>query len=112
MGKPRIFSINLFGNNPVYFAGSNIEGNISLELSEAKKAQGISVVLSGEVNVHWTETRTTGSGDDQRTETIHYSDSQIIFNSVFIQLWGNGTILKKFHLVGTSFHLNFNFPLI
>ena len=110
MGKPKIFSINLFGNNPVYFAGLNIEGNILLELSEAKKAQGISVVLSGEVYVHWTETRTTGSGDEERTETIHYSDSQIIFNSVFIQLWGNGTDSQEIPPGRYEFPFKFQLP--
>ena len=79
MGKPKIFSINL-GNNPVYFAGSNIDGTVLLELSEAKKAQGISIALSGQAYVHWTEQRTTSTGaeNERRTETIHYSDSVII----------------------------------
>ena len=90
MGKPKLFAINLSGNNVVYFAGSNVEGSVSLELSEPKKTQGISIKLSGTAYVHWTERRTTGSGDDRRTETVHYSDTQIIFNDVFMQLWGSG----------------------
>ena len=90
MGRPKLFAINLSGNNVVYFAGSNVEGSVSLELSEPKKTQGISIKLSGTAYVHWTERRTTGNGDDRRTETVHYSDTQIIFNDVFMQLWGNG----------------------
>jgi len=52
MGKPKVFTIDLFGNNPVYFAGSNVEGNVLLELSEPKKAQGISIVLPGQAHIH------------------------------------------------------------
>jgi len=47
MGKPKLFVINLAGNNPVYFSGSNVEGNVSLELSEPKKTLGKSIVFSG-----------------------------------------------------------------
>ena len=90
MGKPKLFVINLSDNNSVYFAGSNVEGSVSVELSEPKKTQGISIVFSGKAYVHWTEQRTTGTGDNRRTETVHYSDTQIIINDVFIQLWGNG----------------------
>ena len=90
MGRPKLFAINLSGNNSVYFAGSNVEGSVVLEISEPKKAQGISIVFSGKAYVHWTESRSSGSGQNQRTETVHYSDTQILFNDVFIQLWGNG----------------------
>ena len=89
-GKPKIFVITLAGNNPVYFAGSNIEGNVTLELSEPKKMQGISIVLSQWTGQHWTEQRTTGTGEHQRTETVHYSDSETILNPVSLQLRGNG----------------------
>jgi len=70
MGKPKLFVINLSGNNLVYFAGSNIEGSVTLELSEPKTTQGISIVFSGKAYVHWTETRTTGSGDNEHTQII------------------------------------------
>ena len=63
MGKLKLFVINLSGNNPVYFAGSNVEGSVLLELSEPKKTQGISIVFSGKAYVHWTEQQTdAGNG--------------------------------------------------
>ena len=62
MGRPKLFAINLSGNNSVYFAGSNVEGSVVLEISEPKKAQGIivSIVFSGKAYVHWTESRSSG----------------------------------------------------
>ena len=110
MGKPKLFVISLAGDNSVYFAGSNVEGNVSLELSEAKKAQGISIVLSGKSYVHWTEEHTTGTGDDQRTETVHYSDTQIILNDVFIQLWGNGKDSQELAAGKYEFPFKFQLP--
>ncbi|XP_065905136.1 arrestin domain-containing protein 3-like [Dysidea avara] len=110
MGKPKIFVITLAGNNPVYFAGSNIDGNITLELSEPKKMQGISIVLSGLAYVHWTEQRTTGSGDNRRTETVHYSDSETILNPVSIQLWGNGKDSQELAAGRYEFPFKFQLP--
>ena len=110
MGKPKLFVINLSGNNLVYFSGSNVEGSVSLELSEPKKTQGISIVFSGKAYVHWTEQRTTGSGNNQRTETVHYSDTQIIFNDVFIQLWGNGKDSQDLAAGRYEFPFKFQLP--
>ena len=110
MGKPKLFVINLTGDNSVYFAGSNVEGSVLLELSESKKTQGISIVFSGKAYVHWSEQHTTGSGDNRRTETVHYSDTQIIFNDVFIQLWGNGRDSQELAAGRYEFPFKFQLP--
>ena len=110
MGKPRLFVITLSGGNPVYFAGSNVEGSVSLELSEPKKMQGITIVFSGKAYVHWLEHRTTGSGQNQRTEIIDYTDTQIIFNDVFIQLWGNGRDAQELAAGRYEFPFKFQLP--
>ena len=110
MGKPKVFAISLSGNNVVYFAGSNVEGSVLLELSEPKKAQGISITFSGKAFVHWSERRTTGSGDNRRTETVHYSDTQTIFNDVFMQLWGNGKDSQELGAGRYEFPFKFQFP--
>ena len=109
MGKPKVFVINLSGNNSVYFAGSNVEGSVSLELSEPENSQGISIVFSGKAYVHWTEERTTGSGDQERTETINCYDTQIIFNDMFIQLWGDGKDSQE--LAASNYEFPFKFQL-
>ncbi|XP_065904754.1 arrestin domain-containing protein 3-like [Dysidea avara] len=90
MGRPKIFAITLDGNNPVYFAGSTIEGNVILELSQPKVMQGISIVLSGLTYVHWTEERHRGTRETGRIEIVHYSDSETILNRMSTHLWGNG----------------------
>ena len=91
MGKPKIFIITLDGNKPVYFAGSKIEGNVTLELSEPKIMQGISIVLSGMAYIHWTEEPYRGTRENGRIhETLHYSDTETILNPMSVHLWGNG----------------------
>ena len=110
MGKPKVFVINLSGNNSVYFAGSNVEGSVLLELSESKKAQGISIVFSGKAYVHWTERHTTGTGDQRHTETVHYSDTQIILKDVFVQLWGNGKDSQELTAGNYEFPFKFQLP--
>jgi len=111
MGRPKIFLINLVGNNPVYFPGSNIEGNVTLELSEPKKMQGISIILSGQAYVHWTEQRTHDTeGGERRTETIHYSDSETILNSLMIQLWGDGKHSQELAAGRYSFPFKYQLP--
>ncbi|XP_065905680.1 arrestin domain-containing protein 3-like [Dysidea avara] len=108
MGKLNIFVITLAGSNPVYFAGSNIEGNVIVELSEPKKIQGISIVLSGQAYVHWTEQYSTDSGRSSYTE--HYSDSETIFNNIMIQLWGDGKQSQNLVAGRYEFPFKFQFP--
>ena len=56
-------------------------------------------MLSEIAFVQWTESRDAHAGSrrvqtarvqDQHTEIVRYFDSQVIFDDVFIQLWGNG----------------------
>ena len=95
----------------MYFPGSNIEGNVTLELSEPKKMQGISIVLSGQAYVHWTEQRTHDTeGGERRTETIHHSDSETILNSLMIQLWGDGKHSQELAAGRYSFPFKYQLP--
>lgn len=110
MGKPTLFVINLSDNNLVYLAGSSVEGTVLLEISEPKKTQGISIVFSGKAYVHWTEEHSSGTGEDRRTYTVHYSDNQDIFNDVYIQLWGNGRDSQEIAAGRYEFPFKFQLP--
>ena len=105
-GKTKII-INLSGGNQVYFAGSNVEGS---ELSEPEKTQGITIVFSGKAYVHWAEQHITGTGQNQHMQTVYYSDTQIIFNDVCIQLWGNGKDSQEFAAGRYEFPFKFQLP--
>ena len=87
MEKLKLFVINLSESDVVYFAGSNVNGNVLLELSEPKKTKGISIVLSGKACVHWTEENRMGGGMSGN-RTVHYDDTEIIFNDMLIQFVG------------------------
>ena len=89
MAKPKAFIITLSEENLVYFSGSSVEGSVVLELSAPKSAQKIFITLSGTANVYWTESYTTGSGDNRQTHTRVYSDTQAFFNDITKVLWGD-----------------------
>ena len=110
MGKPKLFVINLSGNNSAYFAGSNVEGSVLLEISKPKKTQGIRIVLSGEAYVYWTEQRTVTYGNTTTSQTVYFTDTQIIFNSMFIQLWGNGKDSQELAAGRHEFPFKFQLP--
>ena len=107
---PKLFVINLSGNNSVYFAGSNVEGSVLLELSKPKNMKGISIAFSGKAYVHWSEQQTTLVGSQQRTITLYYHDTQIIFDDVFIQLWGNNRDSQVFADGQYEFPFKFQLP--
>ena len=53
-GKPTVFKINLSSVSQQYYAGSDIEGNVFLELSkEMAPVKSIKVQLSGMAMVQW-----------------------------------------------------------
>ena len=103
MGKLKVFAISLSGNNSVYYAGSNVEGSVLLELTEPKKIQGISIVFSGKAYVHWS--RQAGENG-----SIEYSDTEIIVSDMFIQLWGNGKDSQELAAGKYEFPFKFELP--
>ena len=76
----------------MYFSGSVVSGTLSFSLEQAKSFKYVNVKLIGDAYVHWTETRTrtTGSGDNQRTETyeVSFTSSEIYVEQV-AELWSN-----------------------
>ena len=48
-------------------------GSVELVLHEAKSYNYIQVQINGQAHVQWSVSQTTGSGEDERTETITYS---------------------------------------
>ncbi|XP_065903775.1 arrestin domain-containing protein 4-like [Dysidea avara] len=94
MGKVKVFVITLVGRNPVYFAGSIVEGSVILELSESMKMQGISIVLSGQVHIHWVERNIYSARGYGNSQWTPYSNSDAIFRFTR-QLWGDGKKSEK-----------------
>ena len=108
MGKPKLFVINLSGNNLVYFAGSSVNGSVLLELSEPIKTKEVSIVLSGKAYVHWREENRMGMSGNR---TVLIDDTaQIIFNDRLIQLWGNGRDSQELAAGRYEFPFNFQLP--
>ena len=60
----------------VYYAGNTITGSLMLDVAEPKGYQHVSIQFIGKSYVHWTESRTQGSGDNQRTVTYSYTSSE------------------------------------
>jgi hypothetical protein len=62
--------------NQSYYPGSTITGSLLLDVDEPKSFNQILIQFSGRSYVHWTESRTEGSGDNQRTVTYTYSSTE------------------------------------
>ncbi|ELU04845.1 hypothetical protein CAPTEDRAFT_173828 [Capitella teleta] len=84
MGKLTLFTITLDTRNPVYTAGSTLQGCVTLELAEPMKMRGIRLRFYGGANVHWSERHTSGSGKNRRTTTRHYRSSQNYFDYMLV----------------------------
>ncbi|PAA58645.1 hypothetical protein BOX15_Mlig015813g2, partial [Macrostomum lignano] len=61
----------------VYRSGQTIAFQVHLRLTEPVKCRAIYVKLFGHSYVHWTESRSTGSGNNRRTETVHYRSEEV-----------------------------------
>lgn len=72
----------------LYYPGQSVTGSIQVVLSEPKSYKYIAVELKGKGKVKWTETRTTGAGDEQATETIEYDEKEE-FVDTSVVVWGN-----------------------
>jgi hypothetical protein len=76
-----------------------------MTLTEPKWYQYVAVHLEGKGSVHWTESHSTGTGDDRRTETRHYSANET-YADLSIVVWGNKEAPQPIKIdAGT-----FNFP--
>ncbi|XP_076472508.1 arrestin domain-containing protein 3-like [Babylonia areolata] len=91
MGKLNIFEITLDNSQGVYYAGQNVQGHCTIELTEEMSMRGVRLRFEGKAYVHWTEQHSTGSGKDRRTETRHYSASEAYFNQdvLLYGIWQN-----------------------
>ena len=87
MAPPQVFVIDVDNGDKVFYPGSIVSGRVNLQTSDQKKLRGIYLTLVGRAYVLWTETRTSGSGDDQTTETEIYQDEEPYFNFK-VNLWG------------------------
>ena len=58
-------------SGPTYFPGMEVSGTLVMEIDEPKNYKAITICLmcTGRGHVHWTETRSRGSGDNRSTET-------------------------------------------
>lgn len=60
--------------SPAVYSGQLISGTVYADIAKDTDATSIQISLHGAENslVHWTTTRTTGTGDNRRTETVHH----------------------------------------
>ena len=70
----------------VYIVPGEVAGTIVVVTDEAKSYNAITVSLRGFADVHWSETYTTGSGNNRRTHTRHYHSHEDYINEVIV-LW-------------------------
>ena len=72
----------------IHYGGGTITGNLLLDVAEPKSYKNISALFSGRSYVHWTESRSEGSGNHRRTRTVHYTSNENYVNMV-APLWNS-----------------------
>ena len=67
-------SLGIQLDQPAVYAGGEISGKVFLQVQKDTEADTLQLMLVGQeyAHVHWTTTRTTGSGDNRTTETVHH----------------------------------------
>lgn len=79
-------------------------------LKESKSYKYISVELKGKEKVKWTETRTTGAGENQQTETIEYSEKEKCVDQSVV-VWGNKEASEPSDINAGTFEFPFQFTV-
>ena len=108
MAPPQVFVIDLDNGDGVFYPGSTVSGRVNVQTSDQKKLRGIYLTLVGRAYVNWSESHTTGTGDDRRTETVHYHDEEPYFN-FRVNLWGGDG--REHFLQPGNYQFPFSFKL-
>ncbi|XP_062579348.1 arrestin domain-containing protein 3-like [Saccostrea cucullata] len=80
MGKLKAFFIELENSDGVFSPGQTINGKLVIELNEEMKMREIRWTIKGLAYVHWSESKTTGTGGNSRTETVYYTATENYFD--------------------------------
>ena len=71
-----------------YYPGQVISGSIQITLTEPKWYRYVAVRLEGKGRVHWIETETYRSGDNQHTSASYYSADET-YADLLVIVWGD-----------------------
>ena len=81
-----------------------------MTLTEPKWYQYVAVHLDGKGRVQWTESHTTGMGDDSRTETEYYSANET-YADLLVVVWGNKEAPQPVRVDPGTFHFPFQLTI-
>eukprot|EP00964_Phaeocystis_antarctica_P080037 scaffold49926_cov55-Phaeocystis_antarctica.AAC.4 len=80
-------SLGIQLDQPAIYAGGTVTGKVFLQVRKDTEADTLQLMLVGQehAHVHWTTTRTTGTGDNRKTETVHH---HAYANRILVQIDG------------------------
>ncbi|XP_025076865.1 arrestin domain-containing protein 3-like isoform X2 [Pomacea canaliculata] len=107
MGKLNIFEITLSNLQGVYYAGQNVQGHCTVELNEEMSMRGIRLKFEGKAYVHWTESKSSGSGSKSYTATEKYFEQEVLLFGIWP---GQGSDTTKLAAGRTTFQFCFVLP--
>ncbi|CAL1540948.1 unnamed protein product [Lymnaea stagnalis] len=115
MGKQNISAFEILFNNGsgVFYSGENIQGYVSVELTEPLKTRGIKVSFEGKAYVRWTESQSSGSGQNRRTTHYTFTDEEKYFDqdALLFGIWpGQGSGTRELHTGKHTFPFEFQLP--
>ncbi|XP_072022980.1 arrestin domain-containing protein 3-like [Amphiura filiformis] len=113
MGKLQVFEVIFDGGVDLFRAGEWVQGHVRIVLSQPKSdIRGIQIKYKGKGKTHWTETETHGSGDDRRTETVHYYMKEKYFEEKMLILGRDKSEKgEKVHLDAGEHNFPFRFQI-
>ena len=89
----------------VFYSGETIQGFVQFEVDYDSHYEYMELTFHGGARVHWTERRTTGTGKNRRTHTVHYTATETFFN--FSQRLTNGGL----SFTGGMYRIPFSYTL-
>jgi len=110
------FSIVLDRSDAIFGLGDYVSGICLISLNEQFNFNQLEIKLFGSAETRWEESRSTGTGDDSRTETVTYSGSHHYINVNYLPATGERPLLSHKHILNipdksfeTNFFNNINF---
>ncbi|KAH9523027.1 hypothetical protein Btru_065541 [Bulinus truncatus] len=80
MGVLNLFLITFSNGSGIYYAGSLVNGYVTIDLKEPMKMRGIRLKFLGKAYVHWTEDEHHGHDHDDDSHLKSYSADEIYFD--------------------------------
>ena len=100
MGKIEFFKIFFQKQNPIYFPGEQLKGEIKIRILERFKIRCIKMMIKGDAHVSWFER------ENRRTYAYYNNENYLNFKCIFISKESQGEFYLETGLYSLPFYIN------